>query len=236
MHCDSITILKTPRMIDQKMFFSNRTIMEYRDMVLDDILKEYLLFKGTWDADDNAINKEVQIKDIVRSGLFVYGLKDNATNKSAVSYYCEREAQRRLIIHDGLITVPEKLWKECDEYNRAHCVKKAFDLDCDDYEHGTPEGGCDGMGHYLCNECKWRSQESLRRIHEDELHGKTIRKRSRTNQYIRARVIESDEEVLVDDFDIDGIYNMWHSTESGIIYHDDELEFLDPRLQSIPNK
>ena len=101
-------------------------------------------------------------------GLFIYGLKDNATNKSAVSYYCEREAQRRLIIHDGLITVPEKLWKECDEYNRAHCVKKAFDLDCDDYEHGTPEGGCDGMGHYLCNECKWRSQESLRRIHEDE--------------------------------------------------------------------
>lgn len=113
---------------------------------------------------------------------------------------------------------------------------KPSDLDCDDYEHGTPEGGCDGMGHYLCNECKWRSQESLKRVHEDYLHGHTSRRRSKTNQYIRARVIESDEEVLVDDFDIDGIYNMWHNTENGMIYHDDELEFLDPRLQSIPNE
>ena len=49
---------------------------------------------------------------------------------------------------------------------------------------------------------------------------------------IRARVISTNEEVLVDDEPIDSWYNMWHNSENGWTYHDDELEFIDERLQS----
>lgn len=48
---------------------------------------------------------------------------------------------------------------------------------------------------------------------------------------IRARVIETNEEVLVDDKPIDLCYNMWHNSENGRTYHDDDLEFIDKRLQ-----
>lgn len=52
---------------------------------------------------------------------------------------------------------------------------------------------------------------------------------------IKAIVIETGEEVMVDDHAICmfGIcyYNMWHSTDDGRTYHDDELEFVEKRLQ-----
>lgn len=52
---------------------------------------------------------------------------------------------------------------------------------------------------------------------------------------IRARVIKTNEVVLVDDQPIDFIdttcYNMWHNSENGMTYHDDDLEFIDKRLQ-----
>ena len=52
---------------------------------------------------------------------------------------------------------------------------------------------------------------------------------------IRARVIETQEVVLVDDepiyFNHAKCYNMWHNSESGMVYHDYELEFIDKRLQ-----
>ena len=48
---------------------------------------------------------------------------------------------------------------------------------------------------------------------------------------LRARVISTGKIVLVDDAPIDGIYNMWHSASDGSEYHDDELEFIDERLQ-----
>ena len=106
------------------------------------------------------------------------------------------------------------------------------DLDCEDFERGTPEGSCDGMGHYHCDECKWRSQESIRQKHEDWMlhmpHKKEWPK-------IRARVIDTDEEVMVDDHPIEMFsnswYNMWHNSEDGMTYHDDDLEFIDERLQ-----
>lgn len=106
------------------------------------------------------------------------------------------------------------------------------DLDCDDFERGEPEGSCDGMGHYHCDECKWRSAESIRQKHEDWcLH----RPHQKDWPKIRARVIETGEEVLVDDHPIEQFgnswYNMWHSTENHDVYHDDDLEFIDERLQ-----
>lgn len=48
---------------------------------------------------------------------------------------------------------------------------------------------------------------------------------------IRARVIATNEEVLVDDEPIYSWYNMWHNSENGWTYHDDDLEFIDKRLQ-----
>jgi len=40
---------------------------------------------------------------------------------------------------------------------------------------------------------------------------------------------------MVDDHEIDicgtCYYNMWHNTENGKIYHEDDLEFLGERLQ-----
>lgn len=48
---------------------------------------------------------------------------------------------------------------------------------------------------------------------------------------LRARVISTGKIVLVDDAPIDGIYNMWHTASDGKEFHDDELEFIDERLQ-----
>lgn len=109
-------------MINRNMFSGEPTINDYRDMVLDDILKEYLYFKGTWDDRGNEINKAVAPKELVGSALFIYGLKNNPTNKRSAEYYCEREARRRLILRDGEIVIPAAIWKECDSYNRTYCT------------------------------------------------------------------------------------------------------------------
>ena len=118
--------------------------------------------------------------------------------------------------------------------NQRVLASPADDFDCDDYEKGTPEGRCDGMGHYLCDECKWRNPESIRQKHEDWMRRMAHKK---DWPKIRARVIDTDEEVLVDDHPIDFFhttyYNMWHNTENGMTYHDDDLEFIDERLQKI---
>lgn len=105
-------------MINKSMFFADAKIENYRDMKLDDILREHLLFKGTIGSDGTAENLEVKAKDLVSSGLFIYNLKANATNKQAIIYYCEREAQRRGIMSKGYIIVPPEIWKECDAINR----------------------------------------------------------------------------------------------------------------------
>lgn len=105
-------------MINKSMFFADAKIENYRDMKLDDILREHLLFKGTIDSDGTPYNKEVKAKDLVSSGLFVYNLKSNATNKQAIIYYCEREAQQRGIFSKGFIIVPPEIWKECNDVNK----------------------------------------------------------------------------------------------------------------------
>lgn len=110
------------------MFYGEPTIKEYRDISPREIIREYLLAKGTWsvttfrDESPKPVHKEVHPKDLVSSGLFVYGLKDNPTNRRAIEYYCERWAQQHLIIDNNhLIRIPTELWEECDAYNKAHC-------------------------------------------------------------------------------------------------------------------
>ena len=108
------------------------------------------------------------------------------------------------------------------------------DLDCDDFERGEASGMCDGMGHYHCDECKYRNPESIRQKHEDWLYHMAHKKEWTK---IKARVIDTGEEVMVDDQPIvqfgTSYYNMWHNTENGMTYHDDDLEFIDERLQKI---
>jgi len=52
---------------------------------------------------------------------------------------------------------------------------------------------------------------------------------------IKARVISTGEVISVDDaplsFGLLRIYNMWHNDTEGRVWHDDELEFLEERLQ-----
>lgn len=114
-------------MIKENMFYGDPTIKDYREMDIPSIIKEYLLTKGTWykspykDDKPKPINKKVSAKSLVSSGLFVYGLKDNATNKRAVEYYCERWGHIHQIIDEhGVISIPKEIWDECDEYNRVH--------------------------------------------------------------------------------------------------------------------
>lgn len=114
-------------MIKNNMFYGEPTIKEYRDMEIEKIIEEYLLTKGTWykspfkNEKPKQINKEVSAKSLVSSGLFVYGLKDNPTNRRAVEYYCERWGHIHQIIGEhGVIRIPEDLWNRCDEYNRIH--------------------------------------------------------------------------------------------------------------------
>lgn len=112
-------------MINKNFFFTEPKIQDYREISLDAVLKEYLLYKGTWDSKGNPTNEAVSAKDLIGSGLFVYGLKSNPTNRRAVEYYCCREAQRRLLLSDrgNVITVPKELWNECNEYNEKYCRK-----------------------------------------------------------------------------------------------------------------
>lgn len=111
-------------MIKSSMFYGEPTIKDYRDMEIEKIIEEYLLIKGTWykspnnDEQPKPINKEVNVRALVDSGLFVYELKCNATNKKAVEYYCERWGYIHQIIDEhGVITIPKEIWDKCDEYN-----------------------------------------------------------------------------------------------------------------------
>lgn len=113
-------------MIKDNMFYGDPTLKDYREMDICEIIREYLLTKGTQGrlmakrgTIPCDINRSVSPKDLVRSGLFVYGLKDNPTNRSAIEYYCERWARQNLLITEsGSINVPDDLWQECDEKNR----------------------------------------------------------------------------------------------------------------------
>lgn len=111
-------------MIKESMFYGERTLKEYRDIKLDDVIREFLLCKGTWDKDGKPINKKVSPKGLVESALCIYRLKYNSTNKKAMEWYCEREARVRQIMDDSLIRIPEELWMECDEYNRKFTHRK----------------------------------------------------------------------------------------------------------------
>ena len=55
------------------------------------------------------------------------------------------------------------------------------------------------------------------------------------SKYIAAKVILTGEIIQVDDvpvaFGFFRCYCPWHCTEDGTVYHDDELEFLEERLQ-----
>ena len=114
-------------MIKENMFFTEPTIKDYRDIKLDDVLKEFLLYKGTWDGSGKPTNKKVAPKVLCDSALYVYGLKSNPTNKRAVIYYCEREARIRQIMDGDSIRIPKDLWEECDKYNRIYCGKERQD-------------------------------------------------------------------------------------------------------------
>ena len=137
-------------MISKSMFFSNEvTIKDYRDIKLDDVLREFLLFKGTRNrsrrfisarsiAGDSIeilideVHHEVSVKEIVSSGLFVYKLKANSTNMKAIEYYCEREATRRGLMNGDRtrIFVPKELWNECDEKNKEFTNGRDRDPNC----------------------------------------------------------------------------------------------------------
>ena len=103
------------------MFYGEPTLTDYREMDVQEIIKEYLLSKGTRGRDIKRnsieINHEVLPSDLVSSGLFIYGLKANATNKQAVRYYCERYAHINQLWEGRLIKVPFALWEECDKKN-----------------------------------------------------------------------------------------------------------------------
>ena len=111
-------------MINRNMFYGNPTIENYREMDIPKIIREYLLTKGTWSRTccvgeiPEPINKDVSCKDLVSSGLFVYGLKDNPTNRKAIEYYCERWGHINMIIDKhNVISVPSEIWEECDKKN-----------------------------------------------------------------------------------------------------------------------
>ena len=114
-------------MIKDNMFYGLPTLKEYRNMEIEKIIEEFLMTKGTWykspfkNEKPRPINKEVNVKALVSSGLFVYELKDNATNRRAVEYYCERWGHiHQIISNDGVIRIPDEIWNKCDEYNRVH--------------------------------------------------------------------------------------------------------------------
>lgn len=111
-------------MIGKNMFVGEPTIKEYRDISLEDVLKEFLYFKGTFNEKNVAINEEVHPKDLCRSALWLYGLKDNPTNRTNVVYYCERQARQNLWVRRDHIVIPDEIWLDCNEYNRKMCKKQ----------------------------------------------------------------------------------------------------------------
>lgn len=111
-------------MINKNMFYGEPKLNDYQEMDIREIIREHLLMKGTKGrmigkngTQPVDVNRFVNPKDLVRSGLFVYGLKDNQTNRSAVAYYCERWARKNQIMQGSEIKVPEDLWEECDKKN-----------------------------------------------------------------------------------------------------------------------
>lgn len=113
-------------MIAKNMFYSlNPALMDYSDMKLEDIIKEYLYFKGTWDNNGKPCNKFVSPKELVSSALWLYELIYNPTNKRNVLYYCEKRAREVgwMINEHGDIKVPKDIWNECNEYNKRMCNK-----------------------------------------------------------------------------------------------------------------
>ena len=107
-------------MIKSNMFVGEPTIKDYRDMILKEILEEYLLFKGTTDSRGLPCNQSVSPKELVNSGLFIYGLKDNPTNRNSIAYYCERQARKNLWMDGNKITIPKEIWEECNEINKQY--------------------------------------------------------------------------------------------------------------------
>ena len=111
-------------MIKDNMFYGDQTIKDYRDIDPRKIIREFLLSKGTrhrnkiQNCEIVEVNHDVEPRALVSSGLFVYGLKDNPTNKRAIEYYCERWARQNQIMGEILIHVPNDLWRECDEKNK----------------------------------------------------------------------------------------------------------------------
>lgn len=105
-------------MIKESMFFTEPTIKDYREISLPKVVEEFLLCKGTRKHDGTAINQKVKPKDLCSSALFVYGLKDNATNKAAVVYYCERQARRSDSMDGDFIKIPSEFWEKCDRKNK----------------------------------------------------------------------------------------------------------------------
>lgn len=111
-------------MISKSMFCCDvPTIKEYRDMKLEDVLKEYLYTKGTWDDEEKPCNKQVTPKELCRSALWLYSLKDNPTNKTNVVYYCEKKAREMLWMRSNRIIIPDEIWNDCDAYNRKMCKR-----------------------------------------------------------------------------------------------------------------
>ena len=110
------------------MFYGDPTIKDYRDIDPREIIREFLLSKGTrqrnkiQNRENEEVNHDVEPRALVSSGLFVYGLKDNPTNKRAIEYYCERWARKNQIMEGILIHVPDDLWIECDNENERHHV------------------------------------------------------------------------------------------------------------------
>ena len=111
-------------MIGKNMFVGEPTINDYREISLEDVLKEHLYFKGTYD-ERNVRHNAVTPKELCNSALWIYGLKDNPTNRTNVMYYCERQARQNLWFKDGKIVIPDELWKECNEYNNKMCKKRS---------------------------------------------------------------------------------------------------------------
>ena len=116
-------------MIKANMFYcENPSIKNYRDMNLTDIIKEYLYTKGTWDNEGNPCNKEVRPDELIRSAFWLYELKDNATNRMNVKYFCEKRARENLWARETYgvprIIIPDDIWQECNDYNRRMTNRK----------------------------------------------------------------------------------------------------------------
>lgn len=111
------------------MFYGNRTIDDYRDIQLEEVLLEYLLFKGTRDPAGNPIHRTVLPKQLVSSALYIYELKSNPTNIRAMEYYCERQARQLQIMgidlfKEACINIPTDIWEKADMHNKEFTKKR----------------------------------------------------------------------------------------------------------------